>query len=198
MKKIAIVALLSVCVTTPALADNSDKFYGAVDLGSASMTNNSLINGSTTTPVSGAVRIAGGYNFSQNFAVEVGYAKLRSSGPQNSTVLGIGTETQTGKGSSAQIAAVGILPLNDAWSLFGKVGLANNRTDYTLTSSYGANVTGSGSSTSLLTGFGFQYNVNSKFTIRGQLESFGNNQIGSGSGVTINTSMMSIGGVYNF
>ena len=198
MKKIAIVALLSVCVTTPALADNSDKFYGAVDLGSASMTNNSLINGSTTTPVSGAVRIAGGYNFSQNFAVEVGYAKLGSSGPQNSTVLGIGTETQTGKGSSAQIAAVGILPLNDAWSLFGKVGLANNRTDYTLTSSYGANVTGSGSSTSLLTGFGFQYNVNSKFTIRGQLESFGNNQIGSGSGVTINTSMMSIGGVYNF
>lgn len=198
MKKIAIVALLSACVATPALADNTGKFYGAVDVGSASMSNNSLINGSTTGPTSGTIRIAGGYNFSQNFAVEVGYAKLGSSGSLNSTVLGLGTETQTGKGSSVQVAAVGILPINDAFSLFGKLGLANNRTDYTLTSNYGANVAGSGSSTSLLSGIGIRCNINSKFAIRAQIESFGNNQIGPGSGVRINTSMMSIGGVYTF
>ncbi len=198
MKKIAIVALLSACVATPAWAvDNTGKFYGAIDLGYTALNNSSAINGSTWGPTPGTVRLAGGYNFSENWAVEVGYAQSAKS-TYNSTVLGIGSGAEVGQNSSLQVAAVGILPVSEAFSLFAKLGLANNRTDYTMTSNYGASVAGVGSSTSLLTGIGVQYNINRKFALRVQSESFGHNQIGPGSGVRISTSMTSIGGVYTF
>lgn len=198
MKKIAIVALLSACVATPAWAvDNTGKFYGAIDLGYTALNNSSAINGSTWGPTPGTVRLAGGYNFSENWAVEVGYARSAKS-TYNSTVLGIGNGAEVGQNSSLQVAAVGILPVSEAFSLFAKLGLANNRTDYTMTSNYGASVAGVGSSTSLLTGIGVQYNINRKFALRVQSESFGHNQIGPGSGVRISTSMTSIGGVYTF
>ena len=198
MKKIAIVAILSACFATPAWAvDNTGKFYAAIDLGYTALNNSSAINGSTWGPTPGTIRLAGGYNFSENWAVEVGYARSAKS-TYNSTVLGVGNGAETGQNSSLQAAAVGILSVSDAFSLFAKLGLANNRTDYTMTSNYGANVAGVGSSTSLLTGIGLQYNINSKFALRVQSESFGHSQIGPGSGVRISTSMTSIGGVYTF
>ena len=64
MKKIALVALLSAVVATPALADNTGKFYGAVDLGSVSFSSNVTggANGTTPFPKPGAFRFAAGYN----------------------------------------------------------------------------------------------------------------------------------------
>lgn len=76
MKKIAIVALLSAFVATPALADNSGRFYMGGDLGAASFSNATLlVNGAPNTfPNPGVIRIAGGFHFNPMVAVEVGYS----------------------------------------------------------------------------------------------------------------------------
>ncbi len=62
-------------------------------------------------------KIFGGYNVNQNLAVEVGYVDL-------------GEITASGGGATVradidgfQVAAVGILPLNPQFSVFGKIGL---------------------------------------------------------------------------
>ena len=114
MKKIAIVALLSTLVATPALADNTGKMYIAGDLGSASYSNVSPF------PNPGVIRIAFGSHFSPNLAAEIGYSKF-------------GDSTLTGPGGSAtisasafQIAAIGSFPLNPQFDLIGKLGLSHN------------------------------------------------------------------------
>lgn len=199
MKKIAIVALLSACVATPALADNSG-FYGAVDLGSATFSNALGGPKSTTSfPNQPSARLAGGYNVSSMFAVEAGYARFGGS-----TIIavapGIGNANQTLSPSSVYFAAVGNYPINETFSLFGKLGLANSRIGYSYTDTLGNSSSQVGSNTNLMYGIGGQYNINSKWGIRAQYENFGKVLVGIGTypGENIGLKMVSIGGVYNF
>lgn len=190
MKKIAFVALLSACIATPALADNTGKFYGAVDLGSVSYSNvNGGPTGTTAFPNPGAFRFAAGYNITPMFAVEAGYAMIGNSIIDSN--LGGGLTTQeTVKSSSLQVAGVANYAINDTFGVFGKLGLANSKIDVTWTSSLGKTGTVSGSKTALTFGLGGQYNINKQFAIRAQYEDFGK--------VDVGIKMVSVGGVYNF
>lgn len=171
MKKITIVALLSVCVATPALADNTGTYYVAGDLGGASYSNTTVPAAgnfaATTFPNPKMIRIAGGYHISQTLAVEVGYAKF---GDSTISYPGVGDATLAMH--SLQIAAVGTYPLNPSFDLIGKLGLSNNSEQLTGTGSL-ASVNASNSKTDLLIGVGAQYNVDSTVSIRAQYESFG-------------------------
>ena len=198
-EKIAIVALLSACVATPVSADNSG-FYGAMDLGSASLSN--AVDGfrpATSFPNPLAARIAGGYNFSSMFAVETGYARFGGS-----TIVtaapGMANTNQTLSPSSVYCSAIGTYPINETFSLFGKLGLANSRIAYSYTDALGNSSSQVGSNTNLMYGIGGQYNVNSKWGIRAQYENFGKVLVGIGTnlGENIGLKMVSIGGVYNF
>jgi OOP family OmpA-OmpF porin len=162
MKKIAIAALLSAFVATPALADNSGKFYIAGDLGSATYSNASPF------PNPGVIRVAGGYHFSPMMAVEVGYSIFG-----DSTIIGPGGSA-TLSATSFQVAAVGSLPLNSRFDLTGKIGIANN--SYTLTGNipvWGGFFSGTSSQSDILLGIGAQYHINQQMTLRAQYESFG-------------------------
>lgn len=179
MKKIAIVALLSAFVATPALADNSGKFYIAGDLGSASYSNVAPF------PNPGVIRIAGGYHFSPMLAAEVGYSIFGDS------VVTTGFNSATLAARSFQIAAVGSLPLSRQFDLTGKLGIANN--SVTVTNTLGYNY--SASQSDLLIGFGAQFHVNSQVTVRAQYESFGKFE---NIAVPMKATAVSIGIAYNF
>lgn len=179
MKKIAIVALLSAFVVTPALADNTGKMYIAGDLGSATYSNVSPF------PNPGVVRFAVGSHFSPNLAAEVGYSVF-------------GDSTLTGPGGSAtlsasafQIAAIGSLPLNPQFDLTGKLGFSHNSAKGT--STFG--VSGTTSNSSVLFGVGAQYHMNSQTSLRVQYDNYGDFESGTNP---LGATAVSLGVVFNF
>jgi OmpA-OmpF porin, OOP family len=201
MKKIAFVALLSACIATPALADNTGKFYGAVDLGSVSFSNaTGGPTGTTAFPNPGAFRFAAGYNITPMFAVEAGYAMIGTSQIDSVNFAGIAgvTATETVKSSSVQIAGVANYAINDTFGVFGKLGFANSKVDYAGTTNIGVTASASGSKTALTFGLGGQYNINKQFAIRAQYEDFGKVKVGAGANSDVGIKMVSIGGAYNF
>ena len=195
MKKIAFVALLSACIATPALADNTGKFYGAVDLGSVSFSSNVTggANGTTPYPKPSAFRFAGGYNITPMFAVEAGYVMIG-----DSIIDSVGLGKETIKSSALSVAGVANIAINNEFGVFGKLGFANTKMDVTCVLTNGVSCgTANGSKTNLTFGLGGQYNINKQFAIRAQYEDFGKvtpTGANSAAGIT----MLSIGGIYNF
>lgn len=171
MKKVTLLALLSVCIATPALADNTGRFYIAADLGTASYSNTTVpaVGGypAATFPNPNLFSIAGGYHFSPMLAAEIGYTKF---GDSTISYSGVGDATLAMH--SVQVAAVGTYPLNPQFDLIGKLGFSSNTEDLTGTGGL-SSVNGSNSKTDLLFGIGAQYNVNSQTSIRAQYQSFG-------------------------
>lgn len=179
MKKIAIVALLSAFVATPAHADNTGKMYIGGDLGSSTFSNISPF------PNPGVFRFVFGSQFSPNLAAEVGYSVF-------------GDSTYSGPGGSAtlsatafQIAAIGILPLSPQFDLTGKLGFSANKGK--LTSTIG--ISGDESNSSLLFGVGAQFHLNSQFTFRVQYDDYGDFDNNSPA---ISATAISLGVLYNF
>ncbi len=157
MKRIVVAALLSAFMATPALADNTGRFYVAADFGSATYSN------MAGWPNPNVIRIAAGYHFSPVFAVEMGYSMFGDS----DTILNCCGPATT-SASSFQVSAVGSLPLSRQFALIGKLGLANNYEDYS--DSIG---TLSWSYTDFLIGVGAQLYVNQQVSIRALYEDYG-------------------------
>lgn len=157
MKKIVIVSLLSAFIATPAFAGNTGKYSVEADLGAATYSNIRFPNPSV-------IRIAGGYHFSQTLAVEVGYSMF---GDSNTTLNCCGFATTSA--TSFQVAAVGKLPLDKQFNLIGKLGLASNVEDYADATGYSASY----SHSDLLIGFGAEYRVNSKVSVRALYDNYG-------------------------
>ncbi|MEQ1669204.1 MAG: outer membrane beta-barrel protein [Sulfuriferula sp.] len=190
MKKTVFALLaLSAFVATPALADNTGKFYVAGDLGSASYSNVTV--GAGTYPNPGVISIAGGYHFSPMLAAEVGYSMFGDS------VLTNGFVTGTVSASSLKIAAVGTYALNPQFDLIGKLGLANNSQKIVATAG-GASASVSGSQSDLLVGVGAQYNLSSQTSLRVQYENFGKFGNFGTTGQKMSASAISLGVAYTF
>lgn len=124
----------------------------------------------------------GGYRFTRNWGVELGYSDLgRSSGPAEPVPAGAGRPgTQP---SAWTLAGTGVLPLGNAFSLQGRLGLSVLTPDASLSSAGGALSStlqsvgvGPGSPRyrpSVLWGFGGQYDVNGSFGLRLDYNNFG-------------------------
>jgi len=124
----------------------------------------------------------GGYRFSRNWGVEVGYSDLgRGNGSEEP---GLYAAEKFGYQTSAwTLAGTGVLPLGSALSLQGRVGLSVASPDATLASGGFAAGTGSagfGLSSALpryrstvLWGVGGQYDWNERFGLRVDYNNFG-------------------------
>jgi OOP family OmpA-OmpF porin len=170
MKKIAIAVLLSTVICAPAIAAD---MYAGVNLGQNKYDFTGTFNKNTST----AFGVLVGFPINENFAAEIAYTGLGSVDPIPGTTV---------KGSGFSLSGVGTYPINQQFSLFGKVGVARTAVDQSDSfSSFTLN------KTDVTFGFGGQYNISTTVGIRAGFDRY---KVGS----TINTDIMSIGGVFKF
>lgn len=113
-----------------------------------------------------AIKILGGYQFNRNFAAEVGYGMLLDKGPVEVTAL--------------ELVGVGSYPINNQFSLFGKLGFANVEVEVGSLSD---------DKTELTYGFGVHYSFTPQVGLRGQWQRYDTNE---------EVDVLSIGILYRF
>lgn len=112
-----------------------------------------MVNGVSGDGSATSGKIFAGYQINPNFAVEAGVAKLGSISNASGQI----------DGRSQFFDALGILPLNDKWSLLGRVGVAHVSVDTSQ---------GNDDGTGLKVGLGAQYALTSNVAIRGEWERY--------------------------
>jgi OOP family OmpA-OmpF porin len=159
MKKIRLIVAAAL-VSSAGVAYAGDIYLagsiGQSDFGSAT--------GATSSDQHGtAFKLQLGYQFNPNWAIEGGYVNLGKAtyneAPPNGTLQV--------KASGWNIGAVGTVPLNDKFSLFGKFGIIDGKVEAN-------DATGSGSATKWRPtyGFGVKYDVSKTLGILAEYEHF--------------------------
>lgn len=93
--------------------------------------------------------------------------------------------------------AVGVVPFTPNFSAFGKVGAFNGKVDTTVTGAVPANlVTTSDRSTNFSFGGGVQYDINTRFAVRGEYENFG--KLGNSLTGQLRTDLWSASALFKF
>jgi OOP family OmpA-OmpF porin len=167
---------LACCMSMPALAQERGAYFGG-SLGQAeakgTCSDLRLIVGSVGGTVAScdqkdsAFKLFGGYRFNRNLAVEGSYFDYGDFKADGQT-FGV-PFTFSGDATAWGAAAVGILPLNERFSLFGKAGLLI--TDVSLAGAGAGGVAADDEQdTGLHIGIGAVFNVTRQFGIRAEWE----------------------------
>jgi OmpA-OmpF porin, OOP family len=179
-KQLIAISTTIACLTGAGLAQAADQgFYVGGDIGRSS---NNLK--SPTAPPIGTDKTAtswgayGGYQFNKYFATELGVTRL------GSTHIGSGESTST----SYSLDAIGRLPLNDKFALYGRLGAAHNERSY---SGFDKN-----HAVGFKTGLGVEYALDKNWALRTELTRFNNMPTQSTYGNASN--VMSMGVSYHF
>jgi OOP family OmpA-OmpF porin len=149
-----------------------------------------------------AYKFFAGYEFTKNWAIEAGYANLGK--PQvNYSGFGISGSAEI-ENSSWFIDAKATLPLNEQFSLFGKLGWAINKSELTansnnaaLNAAVGFPSNQSKSTDDVHYAVGASYSFNQNFSARLEYEDFGKFGNSDNTGST-KSSMWSVGAGYRF
>lgn len=128
-------------------------------------------------------RVFGTYMFNKKFGIEAGYSTF---GEPNDNSIPSNLEVET---DSYDVFAVGKYPVSQNFSLIGKAGLSNSRTETEMDDDDESET--HHSSTDLALGFGGQYDISERFAIRAEVEWMDNQDSGAAN-------MLSLGGVYRF
>jgi len=198
-----------------AMADNTTDFNGwymGANIGSARakidnarITSNLLGAGFTTTGISNDDRATGyklfaGYQMSRNFAVEGGYFDLGEYGFVATTAVpNAGTLSGNIKLRGINLDLLGIMPVSDKFSVFGRVGVnyAQARDTFSSTGLVPppANPNPSKREANYKYGFGLQYDFTEALGMRAEAERYRiNDAVGNRGDIT----MASLGLVYRF
>ena len=174
-------AILAACVfgVQGAFADDPGWYVGGgigptgSGLGTADFDDGTLTSGSVDDGTSW--KVYGGYQIMKHFAVEGGFTDLDEvtfDGVAGSGGLfGVGPVNSNIATDGLFVTAVGIIPLNQHFSIFGKAGFMNWNTDFSLTST-SLNTSGDDSGTDPMFGVGVEFLKKQKFALRAEYESF--------------------------
>ncbi len=132
-------------------AAHAEGFYAGANLGAPHYAD--PINGIEGDGSGVSGKLYGGYQATPNFAVEAGVADLGH----------IEHPADHVDGRAAFLDGVGLLPLNNQWSLLGRVGVAHVNLDTSR---------GDDSGTALKVGLGTQYTLTSNVALRGEWERY--------------------------
>lgn len=142
-------------------------------------------------------KLFGGYQLNRNFAVEGGYFDLgRFNYAVNTTPLGTFTSDTRVRGLNLDL--VGLLPLTDQFSVFGRIGAAYAQSRANFSRTGAMPLSGSPTSrndTNLKVGLGMQYAITEALAVRAELERYRVSDPVRNRG---NIDMASIGLVYRF
>jgi OOP family OmpA-OmpF porin len=174
MRKTLLVTLLGSALAVP-LAAHADGIYIGANIGQGTTKLDDSGFTSTTTSVSRhetntGFKLYGGYEFTRNWGVELGYAEL---GELNNVYSQGGVDaTLKYKAKSLYVAGTGTVAISDQFSLFGKLGYANNRSSVNFSSVFG---TGSDSFTKsgVMFGAGATYSFNKNIGMSLEYDDFG-------------------------
>ena len=175
---------------TKATIDNAqvtNNLLGA-GLGVSSLTNDDLSQGG---------KLFGGYQFGKNFAMEGGYFDLGQFGFK-ATTLPPGTLNGDIRLRGVNIDAVGILPITDNLSVFGRIGAnyAEARDSFVGTGAVNVlNPNPSKMETNPKIGLGVQYNFTESLAMRAEIERY---RVNDAVGTRGEVDMASVGLVYYF
>jgi OOP family OmpA-OmpF porin len=198
----------AVIVSPFAVADDSG-WYGGLNIGQsrakiddARITSNLLGAGFTTTSITDddrdtGYKLFGGYKVNKNFAVEGGYFDLGRFGFA-ATTIPAGTLSGNIRLKGLNLDAVGILPINEKFSAFGRAGLnyAEARDSFTGTGLVGvANPNPSKREANFKLGLGIQYDFTESLGMRLEAERY---RINDAVGNKGDIDLLSVGLVYRF
>jgi len=158
-------------VSAPAAAQQSDMgFYigGAYGMSSFDIDTTGITNPSVDDSDSG-FKIFGGYQFSRNWGVEVGYVDFGKAGISGST-LGIPFTGDLGV-TALTVAGTGTMPMNESFSLLGKVGMWNWDAKANV-AALGTAGSASDSGTDLFFGVGLRYNLSKNLGLQLEVEQY--------------------------
>jgi OmpA-OmpF porin, OOP family len=137
-----------------------------------------------------AWKVFGGYQINRNFAVELGYANLGEI-----SITG-GATRITVETTAWDLVGVGIFPINNQFSIYGKLGV------YRATVDVSSNVGGSGddSANGLTLGAGVRYNFTRNLGLQAEWQRYQSIDAPGGSVLTgsSDTDVLSLGVVYKF
>lgn len=138
-----------------------------------------------------AYKLVGGYSFNTNFGVEAGYVNLG----KLTEDLGSGV-TGTVKGRALYVAGTYTLPVNDQFSVFGKLGITRNSIKASATDGVDT-VSEKWNKTSPLIGLGASFAITPKLSVVGEYEKFGKTASEAGVG-HMKADLLSVGLRYKF
>ncbi|MES2069497.1 MAG: outer membrane beta-barrel protein [Pseudomonadota bacterium] len=179
------------------------KFNGVSQSGYDATLNNSggAVQSSNLKDTDTGFKLLMGRQFSPNFAVEGGYVNLGKA--KYNAALSDGSASANYKSYGGVVDAVGILPLSNEFSLFGKGGLYYGKTSVDSSNSSAMagsafNSLGSDWKTSLNYGAGLSYAINKNVSIRGEYERFSKVGDNVSTGGKSNVDLLSVGLVAKF
>ncbi len=143
-------------------------------------------------------KLFGGYKFNKHFAVEGGYFNLGKFGFTANTTTAGSSLTGTGKFQGLNLDAVGILPLTEKFSAFGRVGYIYTEAKDTFSGTGAVTVTDPNpkkSEGSYKYGLGIQYDLTRSLGLRAEWERYRVNDAVGNKG---DIDMALIGLVYTF
>lgn len=143
-------------------------------------------------------KLFGGYQYDENFAVEFGYFDLGEFG-YTATTVPTGTLTGKIKLKGVNLDLVGMLPLADKFSVFGRLGVQYAQAKDTFASTGAVNVptnaTPGKNSANYKAGIGVQYDLTESLSLRAEGERY---RINDAVGNKGNINVFSLGLVYRF
>jgi OOP family OmpA-OmpF porin len=187
---VAAFAALPTLAMAQARGGNSDLgFYAGASVGQSKSDCN---GGGSCDDKDTAYRIFGGYKINRNFAVEAGYTDF---GKVNATVA-VPAATLEVKSNAFEVVGVGALPLNQQFSVYGKLGFYRGeaKASATLGAFSGSQKE---TNTDLTLGVGVQYNFNPQLGVRGEWQRYGS-MGGDSIGGTFDLDVFAVGVTYKF
>lgn len=169
MKKILFALIAGVTATAMSGAIAQSKPY--IGIAAASADHDFKIGGATNVDAEGykpSVKVFGGVDFTPTFGMEAGYTDLREA--DHAFNVGAARYTGTTDGRRAYVAGKATLPVNEAFSVYGKLGAGYTKTNLT-TSAPG--LSGSDSKTEVYAGLGGQYNISDRTALVLEYERYG-------------------------
>jgi OmpA-OmpF porin, OOP family len=137
-----------------------------------------------------AFKIFAGYQVGKYFGIEFGYIDMGEI-----TATAPGPDTYTAALSGFDAFVVGIWPISNEFSLFGKFGFIAWNSDLSVSLAGLGSAKDSFSDTDLAYGFGAQYNFSKNFGLRAEYEAFDIDPVAAGAG---NTYVVTLSATYKF
>jgi OOP family OmpA-OmpF porin len=210
IKPIVIATVLAFAASVQAAESESN--YAVVSVGNAKVNldksgiDNQLVGGSGTIGSSNVderdtgYKLTFGHQYNRNFALEIGYVDLGKAKYSATRINGetAGSASAQVKATGWTIEAVGFIPVNQAFSVFGKVGTIMAIVEADGTGTLGGASAFSTKSTKMKAtyGAGATYKVNNAIGVRAEYENFqklGDDKVGKS-----NVHLASVGFVFTF